>query len=81
MAIQVRCFAGAAAIVGGPSVTVTLAVRSKISQLREAMIAQFPELATLARQSRWAVANDFVSDQFELLPSMTVAMIPPVSGG
>ena len=80
--LNVRLFAGAAAIAGDRQLSVTVPSGARLSEVIERILALRPELAALSSISRWAVGNDFVSDDFTFTEATTsLAMIPPVSGG
>lgn len=79
--IEVRLFAGAAQLAGTHSLTMEIDRGSGLNQLCELLIAQQPALEGLVRVSRWAVGSDFVAGDFLIAQPLTIAMIPPVSGG
>ncbi len=79
--IEVRLFAAAAQMAGTRSVTLSVPSGSGMPQLIALLIAQHPQLESLARVSRWALDTDFVAVDFVIEQSGTIAMIPPVSGG
>lgn len=81
ISIEVRCFAGAAAIVGARSVKLSVAAGCEMSTIRSTIIDKFPDIRALAEVSRWAVDNRFVPESYAVEPGTIVAMIPPVSGG
>lgn len=79
--IEVRLFAAAADMAATRRAVLHVAPGCSLQQVRRELIARYPALQTLASVSRWAVAEQFVSDDFRLYGHATVAMIPPVSGG
>ncbi|GAB5404670.1 MAG: hypothetical protein Aurels2KO_29010 [Aureliella sp.] len=95
--IRVQLFAGAAAIAGTRMVDLNLSELSatdqeesaspvgqstvRLSAVRSELLSRFPELAALAEVSRFAVDNEFASEDTEVNSAQSVALIPPVSGG
>jgi molybdopterin converting factor subunit 1 len=81
MKVRLRLFALAKDILGVPSVEVELPTSSTIADLRQAASELSPEFAALARSSMYAVAAEYVGNEFTLKEGDEVACIPPVSGG
>lgn len=81
MRITIRFFAAARDLVGCESVEHDLPPRATVADLKAALVAEFPVLATLLRHSMIAVGHDYASDAFVLADGNEVAVIPPVSGG
>ncbi len=95
--IRVQLFAGAAAIVGTRTIELSTAELSsdlcaadasqtgqrsvRLSAIRSKLLSRFPDLAPLADVSRFAVDNEFATDDIEVTTTHTLALIPPVSGG
>lgn len=82
--VTVQLFAGAAAAVGQRVVEVDVAADARVSELAAALAQAYPELQPLLQHSRWAIGNDFVPLEQRLdgaTSPLSVAMIPPVSGG
>lgn len=90
--IRVQLFAGAADIAGVRSIEIechpatdgasqTANQMVTISAVRAELLTRFPELAPLAAFSRFAVDNEFASDETRVSAEHTIALIPPVSGG
>jgi len=86
--IQVRLFAQAAQMAASSRITLELpssdpsgAAEIAIGQIAEQMCKSYPQMIELIRRSRWAVASEFVSEDFMVRMGQEVAMIPPVSGG
>jgi molybdopterin converting factor small subunit len=53
---------------------------SNIAQLKQMLVHQFPELASL-RSLSFAVGEDYQEDNYVLREGDEVVVIPPVSGG
>ena len=81
MRITIRFFAAARDLVGCESVEHDLAPHTTVGDLKAALIAEFPALATLLGHSMIAVGHDYAADAFVLAEDNEVAVIPPVSGG
>ncbi|RMH79919.1 MAG: MoaD/ThiS family protein [Acidobacteria bacterium] len=52
-----------------------------VKQLRRFLKDKYPELQSLWDVVRFAVNEEYVSEDFELFGKERVAIIPPVSGG
>lgn len=81
MKVQLRLFAELRATVGGDIWVCELPTAARISDLRASFSGAFPALTTLLRSSAFAVATEYVPDDFSLKEGDEVACIPPVSGG
>ena len=81
MRIEVRLFAVAKELAGGPTVGVELPEPASVRSLRSALGDRFPALKPLLRGMRLAVGHEYVGDDTTLGPGDEVALIPPVSGG
>jgi LSD1 subclass zinc finger protein len=79
--IEVQLFAAAVDIAGCRRLELSLPVGASLKELRCAIAEQYAPLRLLAENSRWAVGTEFVADNYAFTSSLTVAMIPPVSGG
>lgn len=77
----VRLFAVARERAGRPQVEVSLPSPATVGDLRRALAAQHPALATLAAGVRIAVDDEYADDAAPLPPDARLALIPPVSGG
>jgi molybdopterin converting factor small subunit len=77
--LEVRLFAGMAAAAGARVVRVPWH-GGTAAELRAAVAAARPELATLVARSAVAVGTAYVAED-AALPIGDVAIIPPVSGG
>jgi sulfur-carrier protein len=67
----------------GPTVTIEIAQRASIADVRLALIAAFPSLAVAfaAMPVRAAIEEMLVDDAAMVAPGQRVALFPPVSGG
>lgn len=77
----VRLFAVARERAGRAEVHVSLPSPATVGDLRRALAAQYPALATLAASVRVAVDDEYADDAAPLSPDARLALIPPVSGG
>lgn len=88
LVIRVQLFAGAATLAGTRTIAMDPSKLNQdedglvqLSSVRVEILTQHPELEPLAEHSRFAVDNEFVSDQAFVNAHHTIALIPPVSGG
>jgi molybdopterin converting factor subunit 1 len=81
MKVHLRLFALARDILGLPWVEVELPAGATIADLRQVVTELWPAFAPLARSSMYAVAAEYVGNEFILKEGDEVACIPPVSGG
>jgi molybdopterin converting factor subunit 1 len=81
MIVRVKLFAVARERAGSSEISVDLPTAATVSQLRSAIIEQFPPLAELLAHARIAVANEYANDNLTIPAAAEVALIPPVSGG
>lgn len=80
--LTVRLFAGAAEAVGQRSIELSIPRGAELASVVDALLQRQPQLAPLVRVSRWAVGNEFISEDYKFSEKTgEVAMIPPVSGG
>lgn len=79
--VEVQLFAAAADRAGARSLTVQVPALASLVELRQQLIQNCPQLETLAMNSRWAVDCEFVDEDFAITSDLSIAMIPPVSGG
>lgn len=79
--VEVRLFAAAADWADTRQVRLHVAPGGSLREVRLRLVELYPALQSLASVSRWAVDEQFVSDDFVLHSHATIAMIPPVSGG
>jgi len=81
MIIDVKMFAAARQYTSQAVVRVELEEPANVSDLKVALLQQFPQLEPLADHLTIAVDNDYVDDEHLLEENSEVAVIPPVSGG
>lgn len=81
MTLTVHLFARAADLAGAGVVRVELPSSATVSDLRAALAARLPQLASLLDRSAVAVNHDFADAAHALTAADEVAVIPPVSGG
>jgi molybdopterin converting factor subunit 1 len=62
------------------SMTIELESGVTIAQLKQQLIAQYPDLATLQSLS-FAVGENYQTDDYQIQEGDEVVIIPPVSGG
>jgi molybdopterin converting factor subunit 1 len=79
--IEVKLFAIARQRVGSSTVKVLLPSGAAIRELRRAIAEQYPALAEVLPHMRFALNNDYVTDDAVVPAAAEVACIPPVSGG
>lgn len=78
--LRVAVYAGMAELVGGRMLDVPWS-GGTVADLRAALAAAAPRIATLLDRSAVAVGNVYARDEAEVPPQADVAIIPPVSGG
>lgn len=81
MNVEVRLFAVVKQLAGSEHLTLDLPEGARVADLREALCRQVPAVRTLAEQLMFAVEEEYVTAQTPLTAGITVACIPPVSGG
>jgi len=81
MSVRVRLFARAKDLAGAHHLEVDLGDNATVGDLRRRLAQLQPSLADLLPRSAIAVNEEFADDGFVLRPGMTVALLPPVSGG
>jgi len=81
MKARVRLFAVARQLAGVDTIDVDLPRGATVSDLRDAIQSQFPDLAHLMRHTAFAVNTDYAQDETEIPDDAEIACIPPVSGG
>ena len=79
--VRVKLFAAAKQVAGAECVELTLPEDAKVSDVRAALLAQFPALAGMGRLLLFAVNGDYAGDEAVIPSGAEVACIPPVSGG
>jgi molybdopterin synthase catalytic subunit len=81
MRLTIQLFAAAKQFAGKGKIELELDERATVHQLREVLVAEYPELRLLLSHARVAVNADYALEDQELRPSDEIAIIPPVSGG
>jgi len=79
--VEVRLFAIAKELAGGPTVAVELAEGASVGDLRRALGEAVPGLGDMLGGMRLAVGQEYVGDDVVIRDRDEVALIPPVSGG
>jgi molybdopterin converting factor subunit 1 len=79
--LRVKLFAGARQLAGAEEVEVEVPDEATVGQVREALIATCPPLATLAARAAMAVDRQYAADASRIQAGAELALIPPVSGG
>ncbi len=81
MKVEIKLFAVAKQLAGAETIDVEIADQATVSQLRDAIAEQHPELSDLAARAMIAVNTEYVSNEVALPAQAEIAIIPPVSGG
>jgi len=81
MIVQVRLFARAKDLAGADQVQIELGAPATVATLRRRLVLEYPRLKEVAERSAIAVNEEFAHDDLVLGPGVTVALLPPVSGG
>ena len=81
MKLTVKLFAAARELAGRGEVDVELPAGATVGELRAALVATAPTLASLAQRSMIAVNEEYASNATTLNDGDVAALIPPVSGG
>jgi len=81
MKVSVQLFAVAKQLAGRAAVEVSLLPDASVADLRVALVAQVPALRGIARQLRFAINEEYATDDARIVANSRVACIPPVSGG
>lgn len=79
MKVRITAFGIAKDIVGGKHLELEVK-GTDLSELRQALISQYPDFGKLA-SLKFAVNTNYVDDSFQLKENDEVVLIPPVSGG
>jgi len=74
-------FARAAELAQTKSRELNFPEESRVADVSQWLEKDMPQLADLLQYSRWAIANEFVEPETILDADVTIALIPPVSGG
>jgi molybdopterin converting factor subunit 1 len=81
MQVTVRMFAGLFQLVGQREVSLTIPGGATIIELKDALVAQYPQVRAFMPRVVCAVGEEYVTDSYALHDGDAVALIPPVSGG
>jgi molybdopterin converting factor subunit 1 len=81
MNVQIELFAAAREAVGDDTAEVALPDGATVGELRRALAAQFPALASIIPYVKFAIDLAYADDRTVLPRGAIVAAIPPVSGG
>ena len=80
ISIRLVAFGIAKDILKGSKMSFEVEANSSIAALKEQLSEEFPEFSKLA-SLRFAINEDYQSDDYILNPNDEVVIIPPVSGG
>ncbi len=81
MVVRVRLFARAKDLAAADCIELRLTEGATVGELRRRLGEARPALHELLSRSAIAVDDEFAADAAPLRDGMTVALIPPVSGG
>lgn len=81
MKVRVKLFAAAKDLAGSDEITVELGSPATIAEVRGAVLAAQPTLASVLAHSLWAVDTQYALENTPVTEQSEVALIPPVSGG
>ena len=81
MKVTVKMFAAARDAVGNSEVMVDLPELGRVSDLRIALEAEYPQLAPLLAQTLFAINAQYADEETQIPLNGEIACIPPVSGG
>jgi molybdopterin converting factor subunit 1 len=79
--IEVLLFARVKDLAGSGRIQVAVSDRATVSDVRKALVAAHPALASIVAQSAFAVNNEYSANDAGIPLGAEVACIPPVSGG
>lgn len=80
MKIKLIAFGIAKDILKSSSSELEISTDAKIADLKNQLVTSYPEFEKLA-SLRFAINEDYQTDQYELKENDEVVIIPPVSGG
>ncbi len=80
MQIKLLAFGIAKEILNSSEMSIELGENASISDLKNSLISKYPEFQKL-RSLKFAINEDYQSDEYLLNPTDEVVIIPPVSGG
>ncbi len=81
MNVQVKLFAAAKDLARSEAVTVEVVDGATIAEVREALLAAVPALASIVPHALWAVDARYSPENTRVTKQSEIALIPPVSGG
>ena len=81
MIVHIRLFAAAKDAIDSDRISLEIADGATIDDLKRELSSKHPELAAITGHSLFAIDNEYVSGNHILNDQVTVACIPPVSGG
>jgi molybdopterin synthase sulfur carrier subunit len=81
MQIRVLLFASCRDIVGSNELDLTVPEGITVGELKQEIIAAFPDMAGITPSLSTAVNMEYAEDEEVLTTKDEVALIPPVSGG
>lgn len=81
MRVRVKLFAAAKELAGCDELAVDVPSGATVAELRETVVAQYPQLNTVVSHALWAVDAEYANDNMLLNEHSNIALIPPVSGG
>lgn len=78
---RIQLFAAAKQWAGTATLDLELPPAATVGELRQALTARIPQLATFGKHLRLAVNSQYANDSMPLPERAEIACIPPVSGG
>ena len=79
--MQIQMFAAAKDLAGSDAIEVDFCFPIEAWAIKEAIVAQCPNLKPLVEHSRIAVDGRYMADDAQVHAATEIALIPPVSGG
>ena len=81
MNVEIQLFAAARDLAGASSVRIELPAQATVADLKSRLIAEHPNLESVAKVLLVAVDNEYAAEERVLTESDRVVCFPPVSGG
>ena len=81
MQIKILFFASCRDAIGSSQIELDVGEGTTVGELKDELIATFPDLAGIAGSLSTAVNMEYAGDEVILSGEDEVALIPPVSGG
>jgi molybdopterin converting factor small subunit len=81
LSLQILLFARAAELAGSNRFHLSIQSGETVGDVEAQLVQQLPGLGQLATASRWAIDSEFVGREFVIEAPVSIALIPPVSGG